>query len=221
MPLNQSNSERTPPQPTDCFLHLDSFNNSRETVLSDPPEWHNDSSLNATTNNNRADDNLSFSREESDLLDTEKLHLHTRHHVDPPGPITAHSSSSDDYRSVIDNLTLEIQQLKKELKRYKQPGPALLHKDKLFEIKVYGLPQKKKTELETILRDLAVDHGSSLRPADSAYASMSAGGESSRRPFYLPILPSTESSKGKVEDYLRDVPNGLYPQHVIMTDKER
>ncbi|EXA31827.1 hypothetical protein FOVG_16885 [Fusarium oxysporum f. sp. pisi HDV247] len=186
------------------------------------------------------------------------LHLHTRHHVDPPGPITAHSSSSDDYRSVIDDLTLEIQQLKKELKRYKQPGPALLHKDKLFEIKVYGLPQKKKRELETILRDLAADHdgspeasssqkrkrisphnrdhiysksgvqrshapssGSSLRPADSAYASMSAGGESSRTPFYLPVLPSTKSSKGKVEDYLRDVPDGLYPQHVTMTDKER
>jgi hypothetical protein len=55
MPLNQSNPEGTPPQPTDCFLHLDSFNGSRETVLSDPPEWHNDSSLNVTTNNNPAD----------------------------------------------------------------------------------------------------------------------------------------------------------------------
>ncbi|KAK2666359.1 Frequency clock protein [Fusarium oxysporum f. sp. vasinfectum] len=50
---------------------------------------------------------------------------------------------------------------------------------------------------------------------------MSAGGESSRTPFYLPVLPSNKSSKGKVEDYLRDVPDGLYPQHVIMTDKER
>ncbi|KAI7759188.1 hypothetical protein LZL87_013706 [Fusarium oxysporum] len=257
MPLNQSNPEKTPPPPTDCFLYLDSFSGSRRTVLSDPPEWHNDSSLNATANNNPADVNIS-SREESDILDTEKLQLHTRHHVDPPGPIIAHSSSSDDYRSVIDDLTLEIQQLKKELKRYKQPGPALLHKDKLFEIKVHGLPQKKKRELETILRDLAADHdgspeasssqkrkrisphnrdhiyskagvqrshapstGSSLRPADSAYASMSAGGESSRTPFYFPVLPSTKSSKGKVEDYLRDVPDGLYPQHVIMTDKER
>ncbi|RBA19664.1 hypothetical protein FPRO05_08964 [Fusarium proliferatum] len=258
MSSNQSNPEKAPPPPTDYFLHLDSFSGSRETVLSDPPEWHNDSSLNATANNNPADVNISSSQEESDLLDTEKLHLHTRHHVDPPGPITAHSSSSDDYRSVIDDLTLEIQQLKKELKRYKQPGPALLHKDKLFEIKVYGLPQKKKRELETILRDLAADHdgspeasssqkrkgisphsrdhiyskagvqsshppstGSSLRPADSAYASMSAGGDSSRTPFYLPVMPSTKPSKGKVEDYLRDVPDGLYPQHVIMTDKER
>jgi hypothetical protein len=55
MPLNQSNPEKTPPPPTDYFLHLHSFSGSRETVLSDPPEWHNDSSLNATANNNPVD----------------------------------------------------------------------------------------------------------------------------------------------------------------------
>lgn len=176
-----------------------------------------------------------------------------------------HSSIVDDYRSVIDDLTLEIQQLKKEIKRYKHPGPALLHKDKLFEIKIHGLSQKKKRELEAILRDLATDPngspevsslkkgtkisphdsdhiysksgimqkhapsspGSSLRPADSAYASMSADASISASAvspstlFNLPILTSIQSSKGKVEDYLRDVPDGLYPRHVIMTDKER
>jgi hypothetical protein len=174
-------------------------------------------------------------------------------------PITAHNSSVDDYRGVIDDLTLEIQKLRKELKRYKQSGPAMLHKDKLFEIKVHGLPQKKKRELEATLRDFATgldgpaevsssqkrgkisslnrDHiysksgirrkhassslGSNLQPADSAYASMSAGAESSSTPSNPPILTSTKSSKGKVEDYLRDVPDGLYPRHVIMTDKER
>ncbi|EXM15072.1 Frequency clock protein [Fusarium oxysporum f. sp. vasinfectum] len=50
---------------------------------------------------------------------------------------------------------------------------------------------------------------------------MSAGAESSRTPLHLPILTSIQSSKGKVEDYLRDVPDGLYPRHVIMADKER
>jgi hypothetical protein len=176
-------------------------------------------------------------------------------------PITAHSNVDDDYRSVIDDLTLEIQQLRKKLKRYKQSGPAMLHKDKLFEIKFHGLPQKKKRELEAIVRDLAADvdrspevsslqkrekisphnrdqdhiysksgirrkhtpssTGSNLRPADSAYASMSAGDESSSTPFNLPILTSTKSSNGKVEDYLRDVPDGLYPRHAITTDKQR
>ncbi|KAK2669880.1 hypothetical protein RAB80_014017 [Fusarium oxysporum f. sp. vasinfectum] len=144
MPLNQSSPEKTPPPPTDHFLHPDSFNGSRETVPSDPPEWHNHASHNATAHNNPVDVNLPYFQEESDLLDPEKLHLHTRYQANPPIPNTAHSNSSDDYRGVIDDLTLEIQQLRKELKRYKQPGPALLHKDKLFEIKVYGLPQKKR-----------------------------------------------------------------------------
>jgi hypothetical protein len=171
----------------------------------------------------------------------------------------AQSSCVDDYRSIIDDLTLEIQQLKKELKRYKQLGPAKLLKDKLFEIKVHGLSQQKKRELEAVLIDVATDldgssdvsssqkriktfpccydhtylesglqhkynpssPGSNLQPADSAYARVSIGAESSSMPLNRPILTSTKSSKGKVEDHLRDVPDGLYPQNLILTDKER
>ncbi|KAH7205486.1 frequency clock protein [Fusarium redolens] len=259
MPSNPNSSHRTPPPLTDYSLHLNSLTGSHETGPSDPLEWHNDSSHNATANNDAIDVNVPFYRKESDLWNPEKPDLHTQYQAAPPIPITAHSSSVDDYRSVIDDLTLEIQQLRKELKRYKQPGPALLHKDKLFEIKVHGLPQKKKRELEAILRGLTTDldgspevsslqkrtkisphnrdhiysksgiqrkrapssPGSSLRLADSAYASMSAGAESSSTSFNLPILTSTQSSKGKVEDHLRDVPDGLYPRHVIMTDKDR
>ncbi|EXL39743.1 hypothetical protein FOCG_17654 [Fusarium oxysporum f. sp. radicis-lycopersici 26381] len=259
MPSNQSSSYRTSPPTTDQSLHLNSLRGSHETGPNDPPEWHNDSSHNATANNDAIDVNVPFFQKESDLWNTENPYLHPQYQVASPAPLTAHSSSVDDYRSIIDDLTLEIQQLRKELRRYKQPGPATLRKNKLFEIKVHGLPQKKKRELEAILRDLATDldgspemllsqkkkkispynrdyiyskfgiqrkrapfsPGSSLWPADSAYASMSAGAESLSTPFNLPILNSTQSSKGKVEDYLRDVPDGLYPRHVIITDKER
>ncbi|KAF4452881.1 hypothetical protein F53441_4353 [Fusarium austroafricanum] len=259
MPSNPSSSHRTSPPTTDQSLHLNSLSGSHETGPNDPPEWHNDSSHNATTNNDAIDINVPFFRKESDLWNTESPYSHPQYQVASPMPLIAHSSSVDDYRSVIDDLTLEIQQLRKELRRYKQPGPATLCKDKPFEIKVHGLPQKKKRELEAILRDLATNldgspempssqkkknisphnrnhiysksgiqlkrapssPGSSLWPADSAYASMSAGAESSSTPFNLPILTSTQSSKGKVEDYLRDIPDGLYPRHVIMTDKER
>lgn len=69
--------------------------------------------------------------------------------------MAAHSSSADDYRSVIDDLTIENKRLKEELKRYKQFGPDPLRKDKLFEIKFHGLPNKKKRELEATLRDFA------------------------------------------------------------------
>ncbi|KAF4341813.1 hypothetical protein FBEOM_4270 [Fusarium beomiforme] len=257
MPSNQGSSHRTSPPTTDQSLHPHSLSDTHEPGPKNPPEWHNDSS-----HNDAIDVNVPFFQKESDLWNpenTENPNSHSQYQAALPIPPTARSSSGDDYRSVIDDLTLEIQQLRKKLKRYKQPGPASLRKDKLFEIKVHGLPQKKKRELEDILRDFATDlngspegsssqkkkkisphnrdqiysksgiqrkhapssPGSSLLPADSAYASISAGADSSNTPFDLPILTSTQSSKGKVEDYLRDVPDGLYPQHVIMTDKER
>ncbi|KAG7126826.1 Frequency clock protein like [Verticillium longisporum] len=152
----------------------------------------------------------------------------------PLRPSAARSSSTGDYRSVIDDLTVEIQKLKDELKKYKQSGPDLLKRDKLFEIKVHGLPKRKKRELEATLRDFASglsesasaetssarkkssrnhdkmysasgsmskhassSSGSNWKHADSAYASASTG-------------PNTS-----------DIPEGLYPRHMVMTDKEK
>ncbi|KAL5610948.1 hypothetical protein FOBRF1_007065 [Fusarium oxysporum] len=196
---------------------------------------------------------------EPDPWNTEKPYSNSQCQLAPPMLTMAHSNSADDYRSIIDDLTLEIQQLKKELKHHKKLGPAMLHKHKLFEIKIQGLPLLKKRELEAILRDFATDldefpdasssqkkktasprsrdhiyskcgvgyrhapssPGTNLRPIDSAYASLSASAGPSSTPLRLPIVTSTKSSNSKVEDYLRDVPDGLYPQHIIMTDKER
>lgn len=172
----------------------------------------------------------------------------------------AHSSSADDYRSVIDDLTVENKRLKEELKRYRQFGPDLLRKDKLFEIKVHGLPKKKKRELEATLRDFASSlegsatssqqrkkvskhvgrlqgsssnskHASSSsshgRPVDSAYASMSTGPSSigpnaSLASFGRPSLGRVRASaEQKVESYLDDIPEGLFPRQIALTDKEK
>lgn len=179
-------------------------------------------------------------------------------HLRPP--MAAHSSSADDYRSVIDDLTVENKRLKEELKRYKQYGPDPLRKDKLFEIKFHGLPNKKKRELEATLRDFASSlegsttssqqrkksskhvsrvQGTSLtskhassssshsRPVDSAYASMSTGPSStgqnaSSSSIGRPSLGRAGSSaEQKVESYLQDIPEGLLPRHIAMTDKEK
>lgn len=176
----------------------------------------------------------------------------------------ARSSSADDYRSVIDDLTVEIQKLKEELKRYKQRGPDMLRKDKLFEIKIHGLPKRKKRELEATLREFAASlgdspdtsssqrnnkkssrhatrdrmysgsgsmslskhasssSGSHTRPVDSAYASMSIGAGSSGTSLNRPQGGSRfRSNEQKVENYLRDIPEGLYPRFVSMTEKEK
>lgn len=171
----------------------------------------------------------------------------------------AQSSSAEDYRSVIDDLTIENKRLKDELKRYRQFGPELLRKDRLFEIKVHGLAGSKRRELESTLRDFAASlegspaaslqrkksskhanrlqgsssnskHASSSsshsRPVDSAYASMSTGrsstGPNANSVSLRPSLGRTKSSTDhKVETYLQEIPEGLFPRPVAMTDKEK
>ena len=154
-------------------------------------------------------------------------------------------------------MTIENKRLKEELKRYKQFGPDLLKKEKLFEIKVHGLPRHKKRELEATLRNFAANlegssdgpsqrkkssknakiyssggatskHASSSssqsRPVDSAYASMSTGPNSSGTSLDRPSIASRgKSSEQKVEHYLQEIPEGLYPGYMppALPDKEK
>ncbi|KAL1899182.1 hypothetical protein Sste5346_003104 [Sporothrix stenoceras] len=207
--------------------------------------------------------------------------------VSPPDATLVHantrSSSSEDYRSVIDDLTIENKRLKEQLKRFQQNvNRDVLENEKLFEIKMHGLPRRKKQELEATLRDFAASLGdtasndsaslrkrekslasskdqsqqphhhhhhhhhnnsalyssngsrskqasnssSRSRPVDSAYASMSTGANSSgtsltRHPFGG--SKARASSEQKVERYLKDIPEGLYPYYGFNTlgDKEK
>ncbi|OTA05458.1 Frequency clock protein FRQ-1 [Trichoderma parareesei] len=237
---------------------------SHETGQSDANNWFDQSNQNptATFDNNTMDVEPPFFQKESDSSNEEKPDQ------SPPSVprnlSNARSSSADDYRSVIDDLTVEIQKLKEELKRYKQRGPDMLRKDKLFEIKMHGLPKRKKRELEATLRDFAAglsgdspettssqrnksssrhatrermysgsnslsqskhassSSGSNTRPVDSAYASMSTGAGSSGTSLNRPQGGSRfRTNDQKVENYLREIPEGLYPRLVPMTEKEK
>lgn len=200
-----------------------------------------------------------FFQKESDSSNEDKPVAYSNLNL-PPRLTTVQSSSADDYRSVIDDLTIEIQKLKEQLKKYKQRGPEMLRKDKLFEIKFHSLPKRKRLELETTLRDFTAsmadspdasmsqrkkasrhanrDHmysgsgsaskhassssGSNARPVDSAYASMSSGANSSGASLNRPAMSArARSNDQKVENYLRDIPEGLYPRHMVLTDRER
>ncbi|OQO04062.1 hypothetical protein B0A48_10705 [Cryoendolithus antarcticus] len=125
-------------------------------------------------------------------------------------------NSNEEYRSVIDDLTVENQKLKRRLKKYGKLHDSHLKDEKLFEIRVHGLPVDKKRELEEMLRNFASNMhtptgtafpisgydglapalnthktSSSLTsqfPSDSAYASMSASGQGS-------LAPSASDSK--------------------------
>ncbi|WZH46242.1 frequency clock protein [Fusarium acuminatum] len=232
-----------------------SSGDSHQTGQSDPNTWFDQSNQNptATFDSNVMEVDPPFFQKESDSSNEEKS-FYNQQQLAPPKLPTARSSSADDYRSVIDDLTVEIQKLREELKRYKNTGPGMLQKDKLFEIKVHGLPMKKKRELEATLRDFASSldgspdasssqkkksrhgtrdnmysgskhasssSGSNFRPADSAYASMSSGAKSAGTSMSRPSMGSQAKSSEAVESYLRDIPEGLYPRHMIMTEKER
>lgn len=116
-------------------------------------------------------------------------------------------SSTEDFRSVIDDLTVENKKLKRRLKKYEKLHDSHLKDEKLFEIRVHGLAGDKKRELEELLRNFAgnlnrptgpefpangyegilpglkshktTSSQASLHNTDSAYASMSASGQGS------------------------------------------
>ncbi|KAH7155127.1 frequency clock protein [Dactylonectria estremocensis] len=166
-----------------------SSNESHETGQSDPKRWFDQSNENptATFGNNAMDiDPPFFQKESSD----EKPFAYNAH-LPIPKAAVPQSSSADDYRSVIDDLTVEIQRLKEELKWYKQSGPDMLKKEKLFEIKVHGLPNPKKRELEATLRDFATGLGSS--PSGST----SHRTKKSSRPATRDHMYSTSGSMSK------------------------
>ncbi|KAG5949617.1 hypothetical protein E4U53_005820 [Claviceps sorghi] len=251
-PANDSNTTSSP--------RRNSSGDSHETGQSDPKKWFDQSNENPTATFDHAtmDVDPPFFQKESDSSNEEKPYTYPIPQLQSR-VATGHSSSADDYRSVIDDLTVEIQKLKEELKKYKQRGPNMLRKDKLFEIKYHGLSKRKRRELETTLRDFAgtiegsldvsssrqkkslrqanrdnmysasaaaskhasSSSGSNNRPNDSAYASMSSGANSSGTFLGRPATNSRAKNDLKVENYLRDIPEGLYPRHTILTDRER
>ncbi|RFU80086.1 frequency clock [Trichoderma arundinaceum] len=257
VPPNQSNDGAS------SSPRRNSSGESHETGQSDAKKWFNQSNQNptATFDNSAMDVDPPFFQKESDSSNEDKPYQYPP--AAPPILSNARSSSADDYRSVIDDLTVEIQKLKEELKRYKQRGPDMLRKDKLFEIKIHGLPKRKKRELEATLREFTASlgdspetsssqhnkkssrhttrdrmysgsgsmsmskhasssSGSHTRPVDSAYASMSIGAGSSGTSLNRPQGGSRfKTNEQKVENYLRDIPEGLYPRFVSMTEKEK
>ncbi|KAF2417105.1 hypothetical protein EJ08DRAFT_86234 [Tothia fuscella] len=151
-------------------------------------------------------------------------------------------SGSDDFRSVIDDLTIENKKLKRRLRKYEKLHDAHLQSEKLFEVRVHGLTPAKKRELEATLRSFALGledtpqpsssaNGTSsyasrlnkepttssltsTRLADSAYASMSGGKGS---------VPSGQGSSSNgmhgqgmsthnIRSYLHEIPAGLLPR---------
>ncbi|KAB2575495.1 Frequency clock protein [Lasiodiplodia theobromae] len=169
-------------------------------------------------------------------------------------------SSTEEFRSVIDDLTIENKKLKKKLRKYEKVHDAHLQNEKLFEVRVHGLPPHKKLELEETLRKFAmelddgtvepvnIERGPALNPhntlssytstqfGDSAYMSASGqnsntasggngsgignGGQSDPKP------PPKNKSRyhrqhDSIQSYLQDIPAGLMPKTIAMTESAK
>ena len=76
-------------------------------------------------------------------------------------------SNSEDFRGVIDDLTVQNKKLRQKLRKYERLHCSHLQGDKLFEVRIHGLPAHKKRELEETLRNFA----SSLQesPGDTTF----------------------------------------------------
>lgn len=137
----------------------------------------------------------------------------------------------------------------------------MLRKDKLFVVRMHGLPKRKKRELEAALQEFAATlgdspkisslkrkkssqhngrdytysgsgsaslskHASSLsgfstRPVDSAYASISTGANSSGTSLDRPQGSARFKIDQKVGNYLCEIPEGIYPLYMSITEKEK
>ena len=67
----------------------------------------------------------------------------------------ANESNSEDFRGVIDDLTIQNKKLMKKLKQYERLHCSHLQEEKLFEVRIHGLAARRKRELEEILRSFA------------------------------------------------------------------
>ncbi|USW56459.1 Putative frequency clock protein [Septoria linicola] len=159
-------------------------------------------------------------------------------------------SSTEDFRSVIDDLTIENKNLKRRLKKYEKLHDSHLKDEKLFEVRIHGLAPHKKRELEDTLRKFA----SSLAPSgfpsggyegvvpalttqktassqtqasDSAYASMSGQGSgqgsalSGADTRHKHMASTSALKKQNIHTYLHHIPEGLLPQAEPMNMSER
>lgn len=241
---NPASDKANPPSSLSPKL-LSNKNSSGES--SDAGRWFE------TTNNNAKQSNASFTDNDppfflrnssSSETPPDVAQLDRSHPAMPYRPIhlATDGSSTEDFRSVIDDLTVANKRLKQRLKKYEKLYDAHLQEEKLFEVRFHGLPDHKKKELEETLRKFAseLDDGAAPYPqvsssyapaleahntasstsrfAESGYASMSASGQNSSAPSNQEkdrrkLSRSAYSRQQQsIQSYLHDIPVGLLPQ---------
>lgn len=106
----------------------------------------------------------------------------------------AKESNSEDFRGVIDDLTIQNKRLRKKLKQYERLHCSHLQEEKLFEVRIHGLAAHRKRELEEILRSFA--SSSEESPETSLFKPGSFKTTAVALKNHIPSSSSTSYSKG-------------------------
>ena len=155
-------------------------------------------------------------------------------------------SDSEDFRSVIDDLTVQNKKLRQKLKKYERLHCSHLQREKLFEVRIHGLEAHRKRELQDTLRNFASRTGEDLlgeRNVFNAPPSMpiapalhhepSSSSTSNSRPLdsayasmsgTAVIQPDTtiNDSANAVTTCLQDIPEALTSKHPpTLSDKSK
>ena len=133
-------------------------------------------------------------------------------------------SNDGDFRSVIDDLTVQNKKLKRKLRTYEQVYYPHLRKEKLFEVKIHGLPGYRKRELEEILRSFAssVETEACEKPASDPSRTRIPGPT-----VKLRKLSSQTTSYSKTIDYSKELADSAYAsmsgktRHSLPTKNDR
>ena len=127
-----------------------------------------------------------------------------------------YDNDSEDFRSVIDDLTIQNKKLRKKLKKYERLHCSHLQEEKLFEVRIHGLPAHRKRELEDTLRSFASSiEEESPRKCESLDAQLS-NAVSSSMPLHKPASSSTSYFKPLDSAYSSMTGNGVnqfHPHH--------
>ncbi|KAK8206761.1 hypothetical protein M8818_004595 [Zalaria obscura] len=110
-------------------------------------------------------------------------------HLDTPG-----GSSTEDFRSVIDDLTVQNKKLKRRLEKYEKLHDAHLKNEKLFEVRVHGLPVEKKRELEEMLRKFTITLGQQDSHVANMYERMVPGLKTQKTDFSQSTVQFSDSA---------------------------
>jgi hypothetical protein len=109
------------------------------------------------------------------------------------GLLPPETAASDEFRAVIDDLTVENKRLKKRLRRYQRSNrSSQLQPEALFELRLHGLPAERKRDLEKLLQDFVAKLGNSPRHTNLTSTTGTGAGTGSRVP--LRLLPEKQSS---------------------------